>query len=191
MKKIKLTSIILRAQDYLIHSPFDLAHDVTHHYRVFQESINIIQHEKITNNICKEDVVICSWLHDIEDRKGKNVEVINTLLHGFKLSTKRIERIIKIIREHSFEQKQTMIESKILFDADKLEYVNPFRLTMFIQATKDGYITKKRFQQYVLEWKQRIDYVNKQMHFDYSKNKFNEWLENAIFLINNRERELS
>lgn len=157
MLKPNLTSIIIDAQKELIAHPYDLAHDLTHHYRVCQWVLEIAENEKL--DVDKNLVIISAWLHDLAGRRGQNQKIIFNLLKKNGCSTNFINKVIIVIREHSFGKKQTTLESKLLYDADKLEYVDPFRLRWFIQAAKDGLIDKEKYLSYKKEWRERIEKV--------------------------------
>ena len=177
MSKINLTSIILTAQKELIEKPFDLAHDISHHYRVYEYCLKIIRAEDL--NVNYDVLTICSWWHDLEDRKGEKVLKLTTTLKRYECKKDFIKKIIKVIREHSFCKKPTTLEGKILFDADKLEYVNPFRLAWFKQAVKDGFIKKRKYFEYLRQWQERIKKLGKLLNFSYSQKKFIEMLPEA------------
>lgn len=177
MTRFNVTEIVLKAQKHLIERPFDLAHDFTHHYRVYEECIRIIDVENLS--VEKNFLAICAWYHDIEERKGQKIDILIDILKKQGLDKKYIDRLIRVIREHSFGEKQTSLESKVLFDADKLDYVSPFRLSWFIQVGKDGFLDKETVKQYKEEWRDRIKLVGAQLHFSYSKEKFAKMLDLA------------
>ena len=177
MQNIKLTAIIVDIQKQLVLKPYDLAHDITHHYRVYQESIKIIDKEKLKIN--KNIITLCAWLHDFEGRKGEKFKETKKILTKHNFDVNIVIKIISIIKEHSLGEKQTLLESKILYDADKLEYVSLFRLSWFVQAGKDGYINQKKYYQYKKEWREKIDEVEKTLHFSYSKKEFLRLLPEA------------
>jgi len=122
---------------------------------------------------------LCAWLHDLEGRKGKKLSAIKKSLKKFEQNKSIIKKVTNIIKKHSFGEKQNTLESKILYDADKLEYVNPFRLSWFILASEDGNISSKKYLSYKREWWRKIDKVEKTLHFSYSKKVFSRLLPEA------------
>jgi len=172
-----LTTLIIDIQKHLILKPYDLAHDITHHYRVYEQSIRIADEEKLMIN--RDIVIICAWLHDLEGRKGEDLKETKKILRKNHLDVDIVKKIINIIKEHSLGKKQSILESKVLYDSDKLEYVNSFRLMNFIKAAQDEYIDVKKYHQYKKEWWKKIDEVGETLHFVYSKKKFFKMLPEA------------
>jgi len=174
---LNLTKLIIDAQIYLTLHPYDLAHDIGHHYRVWEWCQKIVSAEKLSLNW--EALSIATWWHDAEERKGKIVKRVKQSLSKYKLKPEFINKVISIIKEHSFGKKQTSHEAKVLFDADKLEYVSLQRLSWFIQATKDGYIKNEVARQYYHEWCERTPKIPSLLHFQFSKNEFKKYYQEA------------
>lgn len=165
-----IVSIILEAQKQLILEPIDLAHDVTHHYRVYEWSLKTNSDEKLDAD---EDLLaVSAWYHDLGGRTGENAKLIRGLISRHTDDKSFIDKIVKIIQEHSFGKTQYSLESKILFDADKLEYVNPFRLLWFLRTYRDGFLSENKYKQYKKEWEERISKVGQALHFRISRKHF-------------------
>lgn len=182
MKKVNLTSIIRSVQNKLLKNPIDLVHDINHHYRVFQEGLIIVESEKL--KIDKQLLTIVTWIHDLFDRKGKNIKAIEKFLLTEIKSTEYRFRIISIIQEHSYNKKQTTLESKVLYDADKLEYVNPYRLLWLNQIHTDRYISSNKYYRYKEEWHKKVINIIPNLHFEYTKDKYKKLLPIAYEIIN-------
>lgn len=172
-----IVSMILEAQKQLVLKPIDLAHDITHHYRVYEWSLKIKNSEKLNANA--DLLTVCAWYHDLGGRKGENAALIKSLISKHTDDNSFIDKVIEIVQEHSFGKNQSSLESKILFDADKLEYVNPYRLLWFLRVYKDGFISEEKYKQYKKEWVERIGKVKKMLHFKYSQEKFLKFLPQA------------
>lgn len=172
-----IVSIILEAQKQLVLKPIDLAHDIAHHYRVYEWSLKINNDEKLSANV--DLLAVSAWYHDLGGRRGENAKLIKDLISKHTDDKNFIDRVVQIIQEHSFGKAQSSVESQILFDADKLEYVNPFRLLWFIEAYKDGFLSEKTYKQYQKEWKERITEVKKMLNFRYSQEEFSVLLPTA------------
>jgi HD superfamily phosphodiesterase len=168
---MNLTELIVDAQKYLICNPFDLAHDVMHHYRVWAWCFKIVKAEKL--RVDWQVLSVAAWWHDAEGRKGKTVTAVKKALENRKLSWKFTNKVISIINQHSYGEKQTTTESKVLFDADKLEYVNPARMLWVKQSFKDGFLTQKQYREYYRYWREKISKVPASMHFAYSRLEYN------------------
>ncbi len=181
MKTIIMTAIIIEVQKELVNQPYDLAHDITHHYRVFENCMDITRSEKLKANL--ELLTLSAWVHDLGGRRGEDEKKIKNILKKGGCESELIIRVIQTIHEHSFGTKQHSLESQILFDADKLEYVHPIRLGLFLRAVKDGYINRKRYIEYKNEWKERINKVEDLLHFPYSKHIFSTSLSQATKIM--------
>lgn len=177
MAAIRLTSIVIEAQKRLILNPYDVAHDVAHHNRVFEWSMKIVETEGLV--VDQTFLTVAAWMHDLEDRRGEKTKVIRQILKDCGCGEIFINKVIFLIKEHSFGKKQTAQESKILYDADKLEYVDPRRLGAFIQAAKDGLLDEKTFLRYKKQWKQRVYKIPATLHFPFSKKQFAAMLPGA------------
>lgn len=172
-----IVGMVLEAQKRLILNPIDLAHDVTHHYRVYEWSLKINIKERLRAD---EDILtVSAWYHDLGGRRGEDISLIKNLLGKHTDDANFVDEIVNIIREHSFGKIQSNLESKILFDADKMEYVNPPRLLLFVKAHEEGLINDKKYEQYKKEWSERIEKVKDMLHFIYSKEKFLKLLPQA------------
>lgn len=174
---LNISKLVLEAQRQLVFHPIDLAHDITHHNRVYEWSMTINKEERLNADVYL--LTVCAWYHDIGGRKGEDVELIKKLLGKNTDDTEFINKVITIIKEHSFGEVQTSLESKILFDADKLEYVNPFRLLWFLRTYKDGLLTKDKYEQYMDEWNERAPQLQNMLNFHYTRTKFLEFLPSA------------
>ncbi|MEK7451118.1 MAG: HD domain-containing protein [Patescibacteria group bacterium] len=172
-----IVSIILEAQKQLVLKPIDLAHDITHHYRVYEWSLKINNSEKLNANA--DLLTVCAWYHDLGGRTGKNAKLIRDLIGKHTDDKGFADKVVRIVQEHSFGKTQSSLESQILFDADKLEYVNPFRLLWFRKAYKEHLINEEKYKQYKKEWEERIGKVKNMLHFNYSQEKFLKFLPQA------------
>lgn len=177
MEKIKIAPLIIALQKKLVLSPYDAAHDLTHHYRVFAATQKIVEAERLT--VDNAVLTAAAWAHDLFGRSGEETKAIEIFFKKQNCRDEFIKRVIAVISQHSFGEKPTIIEAKVLFDADKLEYVNPFRLGWFIQAAKDGLLEEETYLKYRQEWKERVYQIPDLLHFSYSKKEFARMLPAA------------
>lgn len=182
-----LIPLIIAVQKMLIKKPYDLAHDIGHHYRVFINCQEIIKKERL-EDYDKQILTICAWWHDIGGKKGGRNQELTDLLIRYNYSTLQIRKIVQIIKEHSFGEKQTSLESQILYDADKLEYVDPVRLEWFIAVDKENLIPKAKTKLYFREFEQRVMSVMNNLHFSYSRCRFKQMLPKAIKIMRDEKR---
>lgn len=174
------------AQTYLKQQPFDLAHDFAHHQLVYHNCLSIIKNEHLTQ--ADQDVItVAAWWHDVEKNPQAANSAQSTVAFFRKkaqelgLAAETIDRCAKVIGEHSFSETQTTLESRILFDADKIEYVNADRIRTFALhalAHPEQYDLTE-LQRLYRTWCQRIEVLPKRMHFNYSKQQFVQYLNEA------------
>ena len=158
--------------------PFDLAHDITHHYRVWQWCLKITEAEHLSLN--QDVLTLAAWWHDAEERTGRVVIAVKKSLEHNNIDSQLIDQVASVIREHSFGKEQHSLEAKVLFDADKLEYVSPQRLSWFAQAVKDGFIDEKTYRRYRKDWTQRTPQIPSLLHFEFSKNEYRKLHHSVI-----------
>lgn len=156
-----------------------------HHCRVSSFSVDLIKNEKIS--IDWKLASLSSWWHDIEDKDGQINDLLIFHLNKENLEKKIIDEITKAIKEHSFfNQKQTSLLSKILFDADKSEYISPSRLLFFSELVKSKSIDKMKADKYINLWFERLKTLKQRLHFNYTK----EYYKNNISYANEIMKEL-
>ncbi|NMC35709.1 hypothetical protein GYA49_01550 [Candidatus Beckwithbacteria bacterium] len=169
-----ITRAILDAQQELIHNPFDIVHDVIHHFQVCQNCLFIIEAEKLSVEL--PVVIISAWWHDIDRDLETKIAIIKSLEKNH-FSNSFIKKCLKVIKSHSFGKKQISLEAKVLFDADKLEYVNPLRTRRLIQAINDGVENIDKGIFYKKGWFEKTPQVKDMLHFSYSKSLFDKLFE--------------
>lgn len=166
------------AQTYLQKQPFDIVHDLEHHQLVVTNCTGIVTAERLTPNM--EVLMTAAWWHDVDKSYETANSSDNTVVFFRKVAADLgvddtfIDHCVHTIEEHSFSNTQTCLESQILFDADKIEYVNVNRinkLVMDIKAHPEKY-QQERLQTMHAIWISRITKVHQMMHFAYSKKVF-------------------
>jgi HD superfamily phosphohydrolase YqeK len=177
----KYFKIVKVAQEILVHEPFDLAHEITHHYRVYENAIKIIEKENL--NVESEFIAIAAWWHDILDKNVKSESFFQNAMISSGYSKDNAHFCLSLISEHSFGNNQSTISSKVLFDADKIEYINPLRLQLFLDAANAELISREMKEKYFKIWHKRIPNVKKQLHFDYSRKIFDELYPKAEIMM--------
>jgi len=108
----------------------DQAHDLEHIYRVLYLALDIAQYEK---DVDMDVLIAASLLHDIGRKAQSKNKNINHAKKGAKMAKKFLidnnysedfaDKVSSCIEKHRFRGNNppTMIEEKILFDADKLD----------------------------------------------------------------------
>jgi HD superfamily phosphodiesterase len=181
---VNVSPLIAEAKRILKESPYDVAHDLSHHERVWQNAQRISQHlsEPIDEAILK---VAVFW-HDVtlgqksetEDRTLHIQEAIShlrDLMNKHTLPISFQERVQEVIRSHVFEAKnQASVEAKILFDADKLDAFHQERYTVLLNAYKGKQLSKMKLFLLVRAAKLWLRTVRNRYHFDISRGMHDE-----------------
>lgn len=179
----KYISLVLEAQNLLIRNPYDLAHGVGHHCRVSDFSISLIIREKL--EVDWRTVSLASWWHDIGDKKGQNHIFLTNALEKQGVDSDIETIIIKAVEEHSFSsQNHSSLESKILFDADKSEYINPSRLLYFSELVRSNMVSQDKAVKYKKLWFNRMKTLEKRIFFDYTKSFYKKYKKEAFNIMN-------
>ncbi|MBP7774250.1 hypothetical protein KA078_00500 [Candidatus Woesebacteria bacterium] len=137
---------ISTAQQLLLDHPFDIYHDIFHHYKVWENSRKITFIEKL--KVDTNPLDIACWWHDIFKGEKDNSLLIKTL-SDTNIDTDTLDTAIAIINQHSFGEEQTLLESKILYDADKIEYISLTRWQAAFEACDKGFISVAEKERYI------------------------------------------
>jgi HD superfamily phosphohydrolase YqeK len=176
--------LIKEAKIKAIENPRDnYAHDITHLERTAKLALDIANH--IDCEVDKDIVEVVAWWHDIdlqvglgegERAKDKTAEYLAS-----KFEEHEKEIIYDAIYNHEFGSRPKFTEGKVLFDADKLEIVSAERVINIKNAIKKGILKAEKIRSTIKtvmeEW---FPVLPNLLHFDYSKNKFNNELPQAV-----------
>lgn len=171
---MKISIIVEDFKAELLKHKFDIVHGLLHHYDVWRNCLDIIEKEKLTN-FDLSSLMIATWAHDLESYlpDNNNFKILKGVLDKHKVDKKLIEKVTKIIEEHSFTAKQTLLESKILFDADKLDYISIYRWSNTLAQVKDG-LLNERFEMYEKKCNKLFPLLREKLHFEFSRKKFDK-----------------
>jgi len=166
------------ARETILKDPYDEGHNVFHHTLVYQNCLQIINAEKL-ENIDEEALLVAAMWHDWQ--RPNNLEEVNKFREDLKnifvesdIDEEFFERVWEIIAHHSFGEEQQSIEQKVLFDADKLEYLNIERFIGIIFLAREGNFSMERVEKYKAAFANRIPIVKNSLNFEYSKIIFQE-----------------
>jgi len=163
--------LIASAQEILIEFPPDSAHDLGHHWAVFNNVVKISCKESIFTRVDIDALSVAIFWHDVE-RNQEGHKLLEEAFKKYGTEKDFTEKVIDIIDHHSFGTKQNTIEDKILWDADKLEYASLSRLEKGLEAYRKGNLSQEQFLKYKKEWLERIPSVRESFHFESSKKEF-------------------
>jgi HD superfamily phosphodiesterase len=184
------------AKKYLEKQPFDIVHDLEHHEQVVANCLDIIKQEGLQPDM---DVIItAAWWHDVEksyetkNSADKTIVFFRKTAEIFGADDEFINQCVDTIQQHSFSQPQRTLEGKILFDADKIEYVNDGRIGKLVD---DFVANPHKYQPNHLQsthdiWIARIKKVHDMMHFAFSKKVFQTKLRDTENILEKLQRAL-
>lgn len=149
--------------------PYDAAHNFHHHERVWSNTQQIIKKEKLL--IDEEALCIAVWWHDV-DKGSVGSPRFMRAAHQYHIPQLKIDAILAIMNQHSFDDEQTTMEGKLLFDADKLEYVSLVRWKQFLPVLQKNPLMQDRLKAYQVAIGERIIPVYRRLYFEISKQRF-------------------
>ena len=181
----KIDLLIKYITKFLKKTPPDCAHDHGHHIRVWKNVQYLIS--KGGFDVDEKIMKVCSLWHDVD--KHNNDTSIEKYCRLVDLDSRVIRKINKIILDHRWSSKPVSLESKLLFDADKLEYVSVPRWNQALFYNNKDNLIKLYFE----GLNKRLPEMYKKMNFDVSKkiyktrhNKFIKWAKENKLIEGNK-----
>ncbi len=167
VERFKLKSVELQqlekiydvAQKVHEERPFDAAHDWEHHLAVGINGLDIIDKEGIQNQIDIPVFVGGAFFHDLE-RGSESHDLAVKKMKEAGFDDEFVGKMVKLINEHSFADKQESLAGTVLWAADKIEYVS-------VDRSKKGLaeLDEEKIDAYVKMWSERIvPVINKFKH---------------------------
>lgn len=192
-----IKNLISFARDYLQKQPFDIVHDHEHHELVYHNCRQIIEKEGLHPD--RDVIEVSAWWHDVEKSYKTDNSADSTIIFLKKtaielgIDPRFVERCCLVIGQHSYRQSQSELESRILFDADKIEYVNHHRIGKLIDhfAAHPELYKKDGLQRTREIWLERVAVVVDRMHFDHSKQVFRQRLPATHEVLERYQQQLS
>ncbi|MDQ3098770.1 MAG: HD domain-containing protein [bacterium] len=165
-------NLIQKARYLLYNAPYDLAHEINHHYKVWENVLSIASQENILSNIQLEPLYVACWWHDI-DRDTKAHQLLRDQLIAEKTPQEFNDKVLEIINNHSFgENSEISIEAKLIYDADKLEYIGIARWEYLRLANLNNQMSDEVIQGYCNDVNVRIEKVKNTLYFETTKKMF-------------------
>jgi hypothetical protein len=178
MQKGQVISI---AKSQLLSSPFDIAHDVFHHYKVWENVMLIAVKEGLKLDF--EKLEIASWWHDYERGSVEHL-ALTEAMQKTGYSEAYIKSVKDLINTHSFSDKHSDAEeAKVLFDADKLEYVNSGRLVWIGEGILQGLLDPQTGRKYGSALHERIYQVVQTLHYPTTRSMMLSNITNIIAIL--------
>lgn len=171
----KLITLVEWAKDYHRKTPYDVVHDIDHHKSVVKNCNLIIRKENLLNKVDVEAIEIAAWWHDVARKDiSENAKLLRKVSERFGVRREFVEKIVRIIKNHTYGKSQKSSEEKVLFDADKLEYLSYKRGIKLEEAVASGKMPKEDLKKYQTAWEERIIEVRKNLHFKSSRKIFDQ-----------------
>jgi HD superfamily phosphodiesterase len=171
---------VLKAQDILREKSFDPIHAVEHHQKTWENVQWIVNNEGLEKSVDFGVLRLAAWWHDVDRGKANETESFEKYCEDSNISPILVNKVTEVINEHSFGQLQNSLEGKILYDADKLEYVSILRVETLLEMNKEGKIDNKVFDYYKIEWAKRINKVKGSLNFVSTRIRFNNELAKFV-----------
>lgn len=169
--RMETVKLIDRALYELRTSPFDAVHDERHHVKVWVNCRRIITREGLSG-LNLDALKVATFWHDVQRDQPDEFKLLRETMQGLKTPKKEEDLVLAIASNHSYGTTQKLTEAKVLFDADKLEYVSTARARILLEEILRGNIPQERSAYYVSLWNKRIVDVQDNLHFGYTKNLF-------------------
>jgi HD superfamily phosphodiesterase len=170
-------NLVLKARALLSENPYDSLHATSHHQQVWDNCLRIVNEEGL---VVDTDVLrVAAWWHDVE-RGSEEAKLLKDALREVGASQDFGQRVMEVIGGHSFGQDQGSLEARVLYDADKLEYLSIERAESLLRDFENGTIGTERFVDYKSEWAKRIKLVRGSLHFESSRARFDGNLKGFI-----------
>ncbi len=190
----ELQKVLDMAVKNLKENPSDAGHDYDHHLSVVLNCVQILQKEKLRPKLQPdqlEAIQIAAWWHDYlrEDEAG-NDQILNNAMKESGYEEDYIDKVLSVKNSHTYGTSQLSIESQILFDADKLEYLSTRRYNIISIAVKNGEMSMETLINYKKAFRQRIGNIRDQLHFESSKKMFDKRFQSVIEYTNSPVNDL-
>ncbi len=181
---MQVDKLISAAQKILVTDPYDKGHDICHHFKVMHNCLEIIVAEDI-KGVNLDYLQLAAWWHDV-DRKTKDHPRFMSSAKMLGFSDEEIAEILTIINGHSYsDERSDILEAKILFDADKIEYVGHARWLYITVSIKNDEMGLDKGIKYALALNERIAYVMENINFKHTKKMLKQEFKQLQYLRDN------
>jgi hypothetical protein len=171
------------ARKRLQENPFDSVHNESHHESVWINCQKIVKAECL--DVDMSVLEVAAWWHDVQRDAKDETELLRSKFRDLRVPKQFQGMVIAAIASHSFGKQQETVESVILYDADKLEYLSVSRVRLLLGDFSNGKMSQDRFDYYIKAWKKRIKGVRKQLHYKYSRELFEQRLPDFLRFCEN------
>ena len=169
----KVQQLINEAQEILNHKAYDAAHDIEHHQQVWANAQQIATtlKEKVDLTALEiaamwHDAVVKKKLLNRNRIKRQTANYVANRMKALGFTTETIIKSKTAILQHSATDIQTIVESKILADADRIEWLNIDRFKKISNEINSGKFKKIKIAIYKYYSKKLFKKIHQGIHFD-------------------------
>lgn len=185
-----IAHLVNQAKALLQKHQYDIAHDLSHHERVWKLAQQILKHENLP--VDKDALKMACFWHDVvlepkDEQENRQIHINETLeylrqrMQEEKFRPEFQTTVLDAIRDHGFEKKwQLNLEGEVLFDADKLDALSPERYTKVVAAIKHKQLSKIKVFMYTQAAKLWLRTMRKRYHFETSRKLHDQKIEQLL-----------
>jgi HD superfamily phosphodiesterase len=178
---LKAKYLLKEAEEFLNTKAFDAAHDLSHHQEVWANAqrIKVEAKEKVDLVALQiaamwHDVVVGRKKLNRNKIKQQTAAYVEKRMQALSFPVNTISKAKTAILQHSEKDIQTIVESKILADADKIEWTSAARFQRLYQEITTGRLKKIKIFAYKKMFKNNFKKLSDKMHFKISQKIFQE-----------------
>lgn len=193
MNSNPINSLITIAITHLKTHPFDAAHDLAHHKRVWQNAQKIANHLshqtpsiKINLNALK---LACFW-HDVviddsqnfsnHHRSHSSAEYLAKAIAKHHLNPDLIHTTLLAVKYHEYDDRPQNIEGQILWDADKLDVISLDRWLIAQKAFEAGQLSQTKYDSYTQTGAVWLKTLRSKFFFDITRELYDQSLTKLL-----------
>lgn len=171
--------ILAEERRVLMESPYDEVHGIKHHEDVWKVCLWVVSQEELESQVDLDTLEVAAFGHDI-DRGSEEPEILRGILEKSGAEGEFTKKVLTVVKEHPVGSKQSSLEAKVLYDADKLEYVGLKRSKDARDAARKGLVKESVLLKWVDDWHSRLPQVIKSLNFSCTRKRFKEDLKRLV-----------
>ena len=176
---MNINTLISEAKLLLRKNPRDNIHGIDHHHRVFENTQTISK--SLDTAIDKDVLKVSAYWHDLMvypesinlGSKGllkQTLDYLKNLMEKNNYPKDFQKNVYKAIKQHNFfTSRQSSIEGKILFDADKLDVLHEKRYRKIVENIKSKKLSQFQIKAYTKASKIWLSNMRSRYHFEVSR----------------------
>lgn len=182
--------LLAEAKRLLKSNPRDKIHDLSHHQRVWENAQQICS--TVKDPFDKQALQVAVMWHDVmisdqsrelgsEGILEETTEYLVKLMEKHSYPAEFQQTVLEAVKHHNFLTRwQRNTEGKILFDADKLDALNPIRYRQIMDSISGKELSKPQILLYAQAAKLWLGTMRRRYHFTKSKQLHDELITNLL-----------